>query len=868
MIEATQVVIERVHTIDYRMPLKRPYGTARGVTRASTNFLLRLHGSVSGRTMIAVGEAQPRRNLSGDVDTDTAWSFFNLAAESLSGRSLDCSSPGQGLASVEKVMRDLEDLARTHSQPANAAKPFRGCLLGLEVALLDLVARAVDVPVSGLLGEKRDQVEVTVRTLSNQNTPEEIRKKVMQQAHIYPMVRVKGVGDIGADIDLLRRVHEANVEANVRKPVWMDLNEGFTPRRAAAFVELVADDIRDGRLPEVVTLEQPVPHSKRGELPILQKLADEATADIGAGDIRIMADESLWDIDDLEWLHERGGCRAINIKTAKAGGLLASLKLAHRAVELDPNIHICIGGMVGTSDITTWSLINLGKALPRLDYITAVPPGGPVKRISSPLTEFEKKSSVHVKGEGAGLGSRLAYETIIPFIKRYSWSPALPESADQAAANAYDTVHLRDFEKIQLDNHLLEREAHALGLNTLRTNRIGFVASDTSSSSIAFWWTKSTASARPATGITSDKHSTRILLDRAGVPVPKGERFGPRELDRAAEYAHALGFPVVLKPLRGTGGRGVVTDIRDEEQLRRAASALKGTGYEDGDIIVEEQIQGTSGRIFVVGDEVLSMIQWPDGAVTGDGYRTVGELLLLKHQLRMRNPHLMNRAIKFDDSTRYQLERQGVEYDTVLAPGQRVVFSANPNPQQGGETRDAVDILHPSFVEASVRAVKVIPGLAFSGVDWIIPDIQKPLSEQRAAICELNAHPSQSGNEFPLYGQPARVSRAIVKLAAERRGLVVAQAPAATLTVRLIIEGRRINEEYVDWFGSRARKFGLSGWVQRDGRNSAHALLSGASERVSALASLAFVGAGGARVHSVETVHVSETGPDSFEVRS
>lgn len=866
MSNADHVTIHRVHTIEYTMPLKRPYGTARGVTNASTSFLIRLHGAVGDQPIVGIGEAQPRRRLSGDVDTDTAWSFFKLAAERLLDRTMACGTPEEAVTSVRELMAEIQAMAQEHSTDANAAKPFRGSLLGIEVALLDLAGRALNVPIATLLGQVRDKVEITVRTLSTQNTEDEFRKKITSQAQRYPMVRIKGKGEIDEDLQLLRMVHQTNKDAEAPKPIWMDLNEGFEPGAASTFVKRIARDIRKGVLPDIITLEQPVSHGNRAHLPVLQREADRITQKSGTGDIRIMADESIWDTDDLAWLNERGGCRAINIKTAKAGGLLASLDLARSAVEADPRTNICIGGMVGISDITTWSLVNLAKALPRLDYITAVPPGSVVQRISSPLTAFGKKTSVHLDSDQPGLGARLAYETLIPYIKRHTWFPA-PAKVDQArSVNQYEMDHLRGFRKTQLDNHLLERECLLLGLNTLRTHRVGFVARDNSDNSIAFWWTKSSISSRPATAITSDKHSTRMTLARAGVPVPNGRRFGPKEVSRATAFAESIGYPVVLKPLRGTGGRSVVTDINSPEELAWAFEALKGTAYEHRDVVVEEQIHGTSCRVFVVGDDVVSVNQKPFGTVVGDGQLTVGELLLRKHKLRMRNPHLMNRAIKLDEGTKYQLTRQGVDYNTVLAAGREVVFTLNPNPQQGGETENILENLHPTFADASIQAIQAIPGLSFSGVDWIIPDIGKPLTEQRAAICELNAHPAQSGMEFPLYGKPAKVSRAIVRLSAERRGLTLSPTPAETLSVRLLVRGRRIPDEYCAWIADRSRRTGLAGWVRHWDEESVEALLSGPGEAVAALTSLAIRGTRDSTVESVECVHTTEATGQTFEV--
>src|SRR5699024_680463 len=132
-----------------------------------TSFLLLLYGHVGDRELSGVGEAQARRRLTGDLNTDAAWKFFNIAAKTLPGRSIDIESVSTARRGAKDLMQELEEIAEQESQPLNNLKPFRGSLLGLEVAILDLVSQALNVTLAELLGPvKRTSVPVTVRTLS------------------------------------------------------------------------------------------------------------------------------------------------------------------------------------------------------------------------------------------------------------------------------------------------------------------------------------------------------------------------------------------------------------------------------------------------------------------------------------------------------------------------------------------------------------------------------------------------------------------------------------------------------------------------------------------------------------------------------
>lgn len=404
------------------MPLRRPYGTARGVTRASGNFLVCIWASFNGVRLCGVGECQPRHNLTGDGDKrrDNAWSFLAAACASLQNQEIDISSRQVSLDAVRNCMRDLAKMAAQLALPRHRDKPFRGTLLGIEVALLDLIARAMQIEVADLIGKQRDKVSISISTISSIHKPEVIGKKVAIQKR-FPMTRVKGKGIIDYDIAIMKEVARANRGLQRDKPIWIDINEAHDLRTAELFVKAVARLMAESSLPRSVCIEGMLPKSEGHKLAHLQMEADAACAASGTDglDLRIMPDEGLWDVEDLDVLNSFGGCRAINIKAPKAGGLLASLDLANAAVASNPDVHICIGGMVGTSDITTWALINLAKVLPRLDYITAVPPGNVEQRIAVPLVKYaEKGSNTLALQEEPGIGGSLDREKLRPYVRR------------------------------------------------------------------------------------------------------------------------------------------------------------------------------------------------------------------------------------------------------------------------------------------------------------------------------------------------------------------------------------------------------------------------------------------------------------------
>lgn len=412
---------------------------------------------------------------------------------------------------------------------------------------------------------------------------------------------------------------------------------------------------------------------------------------------------------------------------------------------------------------------------------------------------------------------------------------------------------LRQLGQTELTNTLLERACLAYGLSTLRTSRQSFIAEDSNGHRLPFNKSGTVLSSRPAAPLTMDKHSTRMLLQQAGVPAPKGRLFSQERFAEAAAYAEEIGYPVVVKPLRGTHGRGVVTGISDEDELAWAFKSLAKSHARD-DVILEEHIDGEAYRIIVLGDEVVSALISRRGAVTGDGEKTVRELIEERQQQRLLNPHLMARPIRRGSRLTHLLARQDVTLDSVLEAGRTVEITYGSNTSQGGEHAQVMDRMHPSILQASVESVKALPGLGFGGVDFIISDIEKPLDQQRAAICEINSMPSVDSHEYPLYGDPISVPRKMVEASAEAAGISLGEYNSH-LSVHVEIDATDRHPRYRRWLRRQAAELGLDCRLRPIGSRRIKADLQGEAESVSAWLALSIHSPYGLDPKKVEVIH-------------
>ncbi len=275
------------HTTDLK--LKHPFRISRSVTELKKNVIVRIDEGI--------GEAAPSQYYGENADTV-----------------IQC---------LEQVKDQLgDDPFRIESILRNLNKKIQGnysAKAAIDMALHDLVAKRLNIPVYKLLGLDGSKPLITSYTIGI-DTPEKMKEKT-KLAEEFLVYKVK-VG-VEGDVEMVKAVREVT-DARIR----VDVNAGWSADEAVERINQLKEY-------DIEFVEQPVdPKDKAG----LKRIKEKS-------DVPIIIDEQLMTTKDIP--NFVGLCDGINIKLAKCGGIREALRMIH--VARAHGLKVMLGCMIESS---------------------------------------------------------------------------------------------------------------------------------------------------------------------------------------------------------------------------------------------------------------------------------------------------------------------------------------------------------------------------------------------------------------------------------------------------------------------------------------------------------------------------------------
>ena len=250
-----------------------------------------------------------------------------------------------------------------------------------------------------------------------------------------------------------------------------------------------------------------------------------------------------------------------------------------------------------------------------------------------------------------------------------------------------------------------------------------------------------------------DKFILKKEFSKKNIPVPTYVQF-PAFLGRnLGKIFSKFQKPIIVKPRVGSRGRHTVTNIYTVKQFQSGVDvASKICAY----LIAEEHLEGYVCRATFVNGTLMGFYRGASPTVTGDGKKTIRDLILEKDAKRQDR---VEKVLVNQELEDYVL-RSGFTLDDVPPDGVRLSLSHRTGRLFGGETREMLHELHPSFVPILKVAAETV-GLPVIGFDCIVPDPHKEASGQRWGIIECNTLPFIDLHYYALEGKPQNIAGAI-----------------------------------------------------------------------------------------------------------
>ncbi|HXG50725.1 MAG TPA: enolase C-terminal domain-like protein [candidate division Zixibacteria bacterium] len=326
--------ITAIETIPIRLPTRRAHRWASLTTPIGVYVIVKLH---TDEGLIGLGEAPVLKDWGGDHGRyfgETPQTTVHVIGDILAPALKD---------------RDPRRIETVHRAMDAAVKGYPYAKAAVDMAVYDVVGKALNVPAYQLLGGCfRDRVPIA-HSLGLMETETAIEEALQVKAEGVKTIKLKGGVDPKRDVDLVRRMREA---LGPEIKICVDANQGYaTPKLAVGVIAAMEEW-------DLFYMEQPVE-------------GVDAMAEVARRvKTPIMADESAWTPEDVVEIGNKRAADLISIYTTKPGGLFKAKKVAAiaEALALPCNVNGSVETGVGNAAnlhlAASTGVVELGCVLP------------------------------------------------------------------------------------------------------------------------------------------------------------------------------------------------------------------------------------------------------------------------------------------------------------------------------------------------------------------------------------------------------------------------------------------------------------------------------------------------------------------------
>ena len=319
------MIIRSIEPFAIRLPMVKPVVMAGEEVRAAENMLVRIE---SGDGEIGWGEA--------------------ASAPLMTGETLASMVAAVKLMTPALIGREARDIAGALAVMDAKLYGNNGAKAAIEIALHDLIGRALGQPVHSLLGAKTRERMALLGVVGGGDRDGDLADAAKKKAEGYNAFKIK-VGIDTPDRDAARTRDICKLLGSGLL-ISADANQGFATEAATRYVRAVNGCGLD-------FFEQPV---------AARDLAGMAAVAAAANGIAIGADEGIHSLDDITRHHERKAARGVSLKAIKLGGLRGVVEAGRLCDRLGMKVNVAC--KTGESSVACAAALHIAAVIPNIDW--------------------------------------------------------------------------------------------------------------------------------------------------------------------------------------------------------------------------------------------------------------------------------------------------------------------------------------------------------------------------------------------------------------------------------------------------------------------------------------------------------------------
>jgi len=238
--------------------------------------------------------------------------------------------------------------------------------------------------------------------------------------------------------------------------------------------------------------------------------------------------------------------------------------------------------------------------------------------------------------------------------------------------------------------------------------------------------------------LVKNKVETSQLLLNNQLPAPKYNVVNiNNNFNRIVQsnLSKNINYPIIIKPINGTFGIDVYTNIENNEEFNKIINELKNKKKYDY-MMVEEYIQGHVYRVFIFNNKVIDVVQRERPFVIGNGNESLSNLINQRNQKLVQDKLFPTKNISSN-----LIKKQGYTMNSIISNNQIVYISDVINMHNGAILK-RIDIqsIPRNNIDLFVNVAKILK-INCCGIDYISKDITKDFNNNKNVILEVNGTP-------------------------------------------------------------------------------------------------------------------------------